>query len=68
MKREVDGTADRAEIAAIEDVATLIGMIVASCNCMTKTPEVAYHSEGCRYRLVCERLEEVREQQEFALG
>lgn len=29
--------------------------IVASCSCLTKTPEVAHHKRGCRYRLISER-------------
>ena len=29
--------------------------VVASCNCLTKTNEVAYHKPGCKYRLICER-------------
>lgn len=29
--------------------------IVASCDCLTKSPEVQYHKPGCRYRLICER-------------
>jgi hypothetical protein len=29
--------------------------IVASCNCQTKTNEVAHHKPGCKYRLICER-------------
>ncbi len=27
---------------------------VASCTCLTKTPEVEYHDENCRYRLLRE--------------
>lgn len=30
---------------------------VASCNCMTKTPEVKFHKVGCKYRLIMERDE-----------
>lgn len=26
----------------------------ASCTCMTKTPELQYHEEGCRYRVLGE--------------
>jgi hypothetical protein len=27
---------------------------VASCTCGTKTPEAKYHTDSCRYRLICE--------------
>jgi hypothetical protein len=30
---------------------------VASCTCMTKTPELAYHAATCRYRVLTELLE-----------
>lgn len=29
--------------------------IVASCNCLTKTPEIQHHAIGCKYRLISER-------------
>lgn len=29
---------------------------VASCTCLTKTPEVKFHKETCRYRQICEAL------------
>ena len=28
---------------------------VASCDCLTKSPEVKHHKPGCKYRLICER-------------
>lgn len=28
----------------------LLQMMTASCNCLTKTPVVEYHSPACRYR------------------
>lgn len=28
--------------------------MVASCDCLTKTPEVKYHKPGCRYRVIAE--------------
>lgn len=31
--------------------------IVASCGCLTKSPEVRFHKPGCKYRLICERDE-----------
>lgn len=30
---------------------------VASCGCMTKTPEVRYHDESCLYRVLNEAIE-----------
>jgi hypothetical protein len=32
---------------------------VASCTCGTKTPEAKYHTDSCRYRLICEIQNEV---------
>lgn len=29
--------------------------IVGSCTCLTKTPDISYHSTGCKYRLIVER-------------
>lgn len=31
--------------------------LVASCNCLTKTPEPERHLKGCKYRLISERDE-----------
>lgn len=31
--------------------------VVASCDCLTKTPEVKHHKKGCKYRLITERNE-----------
>lgn len=39
-------------VGAIDD-----DSIFASCNCLTKTPEVRFHKKGCKYRLICERNE-----------
>ena len=30
--------------------------VVASCNCLTKSPEVQHHKKGCKYRLIMERV------------
>ena len=30
-------------------------LIVASCNCLTKTPDATHHKIGCKYRLIVER-------------
>lgn len=38
-------------------VASDTDSIVASCDCGTKTPDIAYHKPGCRYRLIRERDE-----------
>lgn len=35
----------------------LLKMMVASCNCLTKTPVVEYHSPACRYLQLNEVLE-----------
>jgi hypothetical protein len=29
--------------------------IVASCNCVTKSPDIQFHKKGCKYRLIVER-------------
>jgi hypothetical protein len=34
----------------------LLQMMVASCNCLTKTPVVEYHSPACRYRQLDEAV------------
>lgn len=31
-------------------------MLVGSCSCLTKTPEVRFHDEYCRYRIISEAL------------
>ena len=38
------------EKRALESDSTL-----ASCNCLTKTPDYQQHKAGCKYRLICER-------------
>lgn len=30
-------------------------LIIASCDCLTKTPEIKFHAKGCKYRLIMER-------------
>ena len=37
--------------------AHLTGMLVASCNCDTKPPDVEYHEIWCRYRQTSEAVE-----------
>lgn len=29
--------------------------IIASCDCLTKTPAIEHHKKGCKYRLIVER-------------
>jgi hypothetical protein len=36
---------------------------VASCSCLTKTPDHQHHSEECRYRVLNEAMEHIAEQQ-----
>lgn len=48
------------DIHDIEDVDILIGNIVASCGCLTKTPEPKYHAADCRYKHLAYRLEELK--------
>lgn len=48
------------DIHAIKDMDILIGQIVASCGCLTKTPEPKYHAPDCRYKHLAHRLEELR--------
>jgi len=31
--------------------------VVASCNCLTRSPDIQYHAVGCKYRLTSERDE-----------
>ena len=40
---------DPKEVSAKLQLATL-----ASCSCLTKTPEIAYHEPHCRYRVLAE--------------
>lgn len=39
--------------------------IVASCDCLTKSPNYLIHRTGCKYRLICER-DEAREHRDAA--
>jgi hypothetical protein len=48
------------DVHEIIDVDTLIGQIVASCGCLTKTPEPRFHAADCRYKHLAHRLEELR--------
>ena len=37
--------------------ARLARHLVASCQCMTKTPDIMWHDQHCRYRVLTEALE-----------
>jgi hypothetical protein len=39
----------------------LLQMMTASCNCLTKTPVVEYHSPACVYRQLDEALAYIQE-------
>ena len=39
--------------------------IVASCDCMVKSPNYLAHRRGCKYRLICER-DEARQERDQA--
>ena len=39
----------------------LLQMMTASCNCLTKTPIVEYHSPACRYRQLDEVVAYIEE-------
>ena len=47
------------DIRAMSDVDEVIGAMVMSCGCLTKTPEPRYHDVACRYRHLAARLEEL---------
>ena len=38
----------------------LVSLTVGTCSCDTKSPELKYHSEACRYRIASEALELAR--------
>ncbi len=40
-------------------VGRLMMKTVASCDCMTKTPEIMAHKPTCLYRLLCEAAERI---------
>ena len=54
LKRALDRRVERDAESVQSD------SIVASCNCMTKTPDAKHHAKGCKYRLICERDDEKR--------
>lgn len=41
--------------------------IIASCNCLCKSNEIAFHKRGCKYRLICER-DKANYDVKFAIG
>ncbi len=52
-QREWDEVLAQFEAKRIRDVED--ASLVASCNCLVKSPEVRYHKPGCKYRLISER-------------
>lgn len=39
----------------VKDIETgFVKLKLASCTCVTKTPDYSFHEQGCRYRVVCE--------------
>ncbi len=42
------------DVDPVELVDRLFLGTVASCTCLTKTPEVSAHDRGCRFRLLME--------------
>jgi hypothetical protein len=47
------------DVHELTDIDTVITQIMASCRCMTKTPEPKFHADHCRYRHLAYRLEEL---------
>lgn len=37
----------------------LLQHTIASCTCFTKTNDIKYHNEDCRYRVISEAIEEI---------
>lgn len=50
----VQGVCDANDAAIKELVGALVALSVASCTCLTKTPDFQFHEKECRYRLICE--------------
>ncbi len=49
------------EGSARQSMLDLMLGIVGSCNCDIKTPEINYHAETCRYRLLVEGASDLRQ-------
>lgn len=62
MIPEID-ISDDSLVKAIEK--RMVRAIVASCNCVTKTPDTAFHREDCRYRALAEGLGAIKAFREF---
>lgn len=44
----------------MKDIADrLLFATIASCTCLTKTPDHEWHQENCKYRIVIEAREEI---------
>ena len=54
----------RASDAAIKElVDSLEKLKIGSCTCLTKTPDVEYHSDECRYRIICQIIAKYKPQE-----
>jgi len=50
-------------MAAKKNIAArLMGQLVASCSCMTKTNLPEYHKEDCLYRVLLDAIDIIQEQ------
>lgn len=38
---------------------TILSLMIGSCTCRAKTPEVQYHNDTCCYRLLSKKLDEL---------
>lgn len=52
LLRELEALA--AEVAMLREALEVA--IIGSCSCMTKTPDAAFHSEDCKYRIIVDAL------------
>jgi hypothetical protein len=49
------GEAEQADEAVTERHMRFLGLLqIGGCTCLTKTPELQYHAEDCKYRLAAE--------------
>ena len=55
------GDAEQADEAATERHMRFLGLLqIGGCTCLTKTPELQYHAEDCKYRLAAEIQQALR--------
>ena len=38
----------------------LISQMVGGCTCMTKTPDIQYHQDGCQYKEASKKLTKLK--------